>query len=98
MKRERCACKDFEAVAEKGGSIFKEAMYKCSCAVGKLFSKCDNDLHIQALDYRAAGFEALGALDRAKRDAEWILELAPRRPDVGLCLRLTIQHSIADVC
>lgn len=82
MKRDRCSCKEFEKVAEEGGSIFKEAMYTCRCDVGQTFNKCDNPQHIQALDYRAAAFEALEALDRAKRDAEWILELAPRLPDV----------------
>ncbi|KAK5987553.1 hypothetical protein PT974_11685 [Cladobotryum mycophilum] len=81
MKRERCSCKNFEEVASKDESIFKEAMYNCKCAVGRTFNKCDKSLHIQALDYRAATFEALNELDRAKRDAEWILELAPRLPD-----------------
>ena len=58
-------------------------MYKCICHVGKTFNKCDYELHIKALDYRAATFEALKELERAKRDAEWILELAPRMPDVS---------------
>lgn len=83
MKRERCSCKDYELVASKDGSIFTEAMYKCKCSVGKTFNKCDRDLHIQALDYRAATFEALKEFERARRDAEWVLELAPRRLDVG---------------
>ncbi|KAH7148789.1 hypothetical protein EDB81DRAFT_883193 [Dactylonectria macrodidyma] len=78
IKRERCTCKNFEKVALEGGSIFNEAMYTCKCSVGKTFNKCDNALHIQALDYRAATFEALQELGRAQRDAEWILELAPR--------------------
>ncbi|KAL6415073.1 hypothetical protein AUP68_01615 [Ilyonectria robusta] len=78
MKRERCTCKNFEKVALEGGSIFNEAMYTCQCSVGKTFNKCENLLHIQALDYRAATFEALQELARAQRDAEWILELAPR--------------------
>ncbi|KAM3482883.1 hypothetical protein MY8738_003683 [Beauveria namnaoensis] len=82
MKRDRCSCKNFEAVVDKGGSIFHEAMYTCSCSVGKMFNKCDNPVHIKALDYRAATFESMKELDRAKRDAEWILELAPRLPDV----------------
>ncbi|TQV94000.1 hypothetical protein V2A60_003850 [Cordyceps javanica] len=81
MKRDRCSCKNFEAVADKDGSIFHEAMYVCSCSVGKMFNKCDNPVHIKALDYRAATFESLKELDRARRDAEWILELAPRFPD-----------------
>jgi F-box/TPR repeat protein Pof3 len=50
--------------------------------VGRTFNKCDNLLHIQALDYRAATFEAMNELERARKDAEWILELAPRLPDV----------------
>jgi hypothetical protein len=57
-------------------------MYNCKCPVGKKYNKCDNTYHIQALDYRAAAFEALQELDRAKKDAEWILELAPRLPEV----------------
>lgn len=69
-------------MADKDGSIFREAMYTCSCPVGKTFSKCDNTVHVKALDYRAATFEAMKELDRARRDAEWILELAPRLPDV----------------
>lgn len=83
VKRERCTCKNFEKVAAEGGSIFKEAMHNCKCEVGKTFNKCDNRTHIQALDYRAATFEALEKPDRAKKDAEWILELAPRLPDVS---------------
>lgn len=82
MKRERCTCKNFEKVALEGGSIFNEAMYTCQCSVGKTFNKCENLLHIQALDYRAATFEALQELARAQRDAEWILELAPRLLEV----------------
>lgn len=62
--------------------MFHEAMYTCTCTVGKTFGKCDNSLHAQALDYRAAAFEALKELDRARKDAEWILELAPCLPDV----------------
>lgn len=81
-KRERCSCKNYEKVALEGGSIFNEAMYTCTCQVGKIFNKCDNSNHIQALDYRAATWEALNQLDRARKDAEWILELAPRLPDV----------------
>ncbi|POR32611.1 Uncharacterized protein TPAR_07195 [Tolypocladium paradoxum] len=81
MKRTRCSCKDFESVAAGNGSVFNEAMYTCACDVGKTFNKCDNPLHIKALDYRAATFEAMDELGRAKKDAEWMLELAPRLPD-----------------
>ncbi|GJN76328.1 hypothetical protein PLICBS_010440 [Purpureocillium lilacinum] len=81
VKRPRCICKDFEAVAAKNGSILREALYRCACDVGKTFKKCRNPLHIKALDYRAGTFEALKALDRARKDAEWMLELAPRLPD-----------------
>ncbi|CCE33163.1 uncharacterized protein CPUR_07087 [Claviceps purpurea 20.1] len=92
VKRDRCTCKDFEKVAAQGGSIFREAMYTCHCDVGRMFSKCDNGYHIQILDFRAATFEALGKLDHAMKDAEWILELAPRLPDgylrVGKIARL----------
>ncbi|ODA83714.1 hypothetical protein RJ55_02229 [Drechmeria coniospora] len=81
MRRPRCTCKDFEAVAAENGSIFDEAMHTCRCHVGRTFNKCDNLLHIQALDYRAGTFEAMKELGRARKDAEWMLELAPRRPD-----------------
>jgi hypothetical protein len=70
-------------VAEKKGSIFHEAMYTCSCVVGKTFNKCDAANHIRALDYRSATFEAMGEVGRAKLDAEWLLELAPRLPEVS---------------
>ncbi|CCE29345.1 uncharacterized protein CPUR_03038 [Claviceps purpurea 20.1] len=43
--------------------------------------KCDNVHHIEALDSRAAAFEAMGELDSAADDAEWILQLAPQLPD-----------------
>ncbi|RSL60028.1 hypothetical protein CEP54_006950 [Fusarium duplospermum] len=98
-RRERCSCKDYEKVAQEGGSIFNEAMYTCKCPVGKMFNKCDNKHHIQALDYRAATWEALQELDRARRDAEWILELAPRLPDgylrLGKIARLQKKHEFA---
>lgn len=83
VRRDRCTCKNFEKIAAEGGSIFKEAMYNCKCEIGRTFSKCNNIHHIQALDFRAATFEALDKLDRAMKDAEWILELAPRLPDVS---------------
>ncbi|KAH6899789.1 hypothetical protein B0T10DRAFT_452327 [Thelonectria olida] len=77
-KRDRCTCKNFEKVASEGGSIFNEAMYNCKCSVGKTFNKCDKPLHILALNYRAATFEAIGEHGRAQKDAEWLLEIAPR--------------------
>ncbi|KAG6159137.1 hypothetical protein E4U11_004400 [Claviceps purpurea] len=81
IKRGRCTCKDFEKVATQGGSIFREAMYTCHCDIGRTFSKCDNLHHIEALDFRAATFVALGELEHAMKDAEWMLELAPGLPD-----------------
>ncbi|CAM1500950.1 Fc.00g101120.m01.CDS01 [Cosmosporella sp. VM-42] len=99
MKRERCSCKNYEKVALEAGSIFNEAMYNCSCSVGKTFNKCDKASHIQALDYRAATFEAIQELERARRDAEWILELAPRLPDgylrLGKIARLQKKYELA---
>lgn len=58
-------------------------MYTCHCKVGRMFNKCNRVHHIQALDLRAATYEALHKLDQAKKDAEWILELAPHLPDVS---------------
>ncbi|CCE29382.1 uncharacterized protein CPUR_03075 [Claviceps purpurea 20.1] len=80
-KRDRCTCKNFDRVVAEGRSIFREAMYTCHCDVGKAFGNCDNAQHIEALKSRSAMYEALGKLDRAKKDAEWMLELAPRLPD-----------------
>ncbi|KAG6161236.1 hypothetical protein E4U11_003593 [Claviceps purpurea] len=37
--------------------------------------------HIKALHARSSMYEAMGKLDLAEDDAEWILELAPRLPD-----------------
>ncbi|UZP35749.1 hypothetical protein NXS19_003565 [Fusarium pseudograminearum] len=98
-KRPRCSCKNFEKVASEGGSIFNEAMYTCECTVRTTFNKCDNKLHIQALDYRAATFEDIKELERAQKDAEWMLELAPRLPDgylrLGKILRLQKKYEFA---
>lgn len=71
-------------------------MYKCSCTIGKTFNKCDASNHIRALDYRAATFEAMGEIDRAKLDAEWLLELAPRLPEVNLAFYIPLSVSFAD--
>ncbi|KAM0281586.1 hypothetical protein ACHAQH_003455 [Verticillium albo-atrum] len=77
-RRERCKCKSFEEVAQEGASIFKEAMHKCNCGVSNKYKKCHEPSHVQALDYRAAVFEKMGRLDLARKDAEWLLEIAPR--------------------
>lgn len=82
-RRERCKCKDFEKVAQDGASIFKEAMHKCSCDASRKYKKCHEPSHIQALDYRAAVFEKMGRLDLAKKDAAWLLEIAPRSLEVA---------------
>ncbi|CCE29409.1 uncharacterized protein CPUR_03102 [Claviceps purpurea 20.1] len=81
VERRRCTCKNFEKVAADGDSIFREAMYTCHCDIGGTFNKCDNVDHIQALDLQATTFEALGKLDHAVKNAEWMLELAPQLPD-----------------
>uniref|UniRef100_A0A8H7KB55 F-box domain-containing protein n=1 Tax=Bionectria ochroleuca TaxID=29856 RepID=A0A8H7KB55_BIOOC len=86
-RRARCTCKNFEEVASRNGSIFDEAM-KCTCEIGKSFNQCRNSLHIQALNYRAATFEAMNELVRARKDAEWILELAPGYLRLGKIARL----------
>ncbi|CCE29641.1 uncharacterized protein CPUR_03488 [Claviceps purpurea 20.1] len=85
-KLDKCTCRNFEKIASQGGSIFKEAVEICPCNVGILLKRCDDPHHIQALDFRAASYEALGKLNQAIKDAEWILELAPRLPDGYLCL------------
>lgn len=72
--------------------MFHEALKACECSVGKTFELCDNELHIQALDYRAAAFEALEAIDRARNDAEWMLELAPHSPVVSVFPILSLRN------
>jgi hypothetical protein len=57
-------------------------MYTCSCEVSKKFNKCSNLTHIAALDYRAATYEAMLKVQHAQRDAEWLLEIAPRSIEV----------------
>ncbi|KAG6159130.1 hypothetical protein E4U11_004393 [Claviceps purpurea] len=86
IKRCRCTCKSFGVVANYQESIYEEAMYTCNCVIGRRFGKCANPHHIEALELRAATFAALGQLDNAMKDAEWILELAPQLPDGYLCV------------
>ncbi|CCE29381.1 uncharacterized protein CPUR_03074 [Claviceps purpurea 20.1] len=81
VERRKCTCKNFEKIAAEGGSIFREALYTCHCDVGRTFSKCDNVYHMEALDLQISTFEALGKIDHAMNNAEWMLELAPRLPD-----------------
>ncbi|KAG6159136.1 hypothetical protein E4U11_004399 [Claviceps purpurea] len=58
-------------------------MKTCHCEASANLNngKCDNVHHIEALNGRAAAFEAMGDLDRATHDAERILVLAPELPD-----------------
>ena len=84
--RERCTCKNYEGVVSENKSFLDEVMKACQCAA-KPQEKCSNELHIHALDSRAAVFEKMDQIDRAKKDAEWILELAPRLPQVSLAIR-----------
>lgn len=66
-------------------SFLDEVEKACQCsAQGQ--DKCDNEMHIHALDSRAAVFEKMDHIDRAKKDASWILELAPGLPQVSLAL------------
>lgn len=81
-RRERCKCKDFARVAREGGDIFREAMHTCSCGVSQKFNKCHDTTHIQALEYRIHVFDKMSRPDHAKRDAEWLLEIAPRALEV----------------
>jgi F-box/TPR repeat protein Pof3 len=92
-RRERCKCKNFEQVVLKNESVFKEAMENCNCLVSKTFGECYVLSHIKALDYRAGVYEKMGHLDRAQRDAEWILEIAPRALEVGIYLFLSFSSS-----
>ncbi|KAG6158124.1 hypothetical protein E4U11_004875 [Claviceps purpurea] len=78
----KCTCKYFETICDDRGSIFRSAMRDhVDCEVPWKYSKCDDVLHIEALDLRAATYEAMGKLDLAIKDAEWMVELAPQLPD-----------------
>ncbi|KAG6152912.1 hypothetical protein E4U11_007227 [Claviceps purpurea] len=46
-----------------------------------------SELFSKALDFQATAFEALGKLDKAMNNAEWMLELAPQLPDGYLRVR-----------
>ncbi|KAG6156101.1 hypothetical protein E4U11_005766 [Claviceps purpurea] len=86
-----------KVVALGGSIIAREAMELCHCELSRQFGnskcchcvlsrysgngKCDNVHHLEALDGRAATFEAMGEFDLAKNEAEWILEMAPQLPD-----------------
>ncbi|CCE31407.1 uncharacterized protein CPUR_05260 [Claviceps purpurea 20.1] len=86
-----------KVVALGGSIIAREAMELCHCELSRQFGnskcchcvlsrysgngKCDNVHHLEALDGRAATFEAMGEFDLAKKQAEWILEMAPQLPD-----------------
>ncbi|CCE31413.1 uncharacterized protein CPUR_05266 [Claviceps purpurea 20.1] len=86
-----------KVVALGGSIIVREAMELCHCELSIQFGnskcchcvlsrysgngKCDNVHHLEALNGRAATFEAMGEFDLAKKQAEWILEMAPQLPD-----------------
>ncbi|KAF6815396.1 f-box domain-containing protein, partial [Colletotrichum plurivorum] len=82
-RRERCTCRDFGQAAARHrrerGAVYQEAVKECKCGAEKTWGRCHRDGHVQALDYRAACFEKMEKLDMARRDAEWLLEIAPRR-------------------
>lgn len=65
--------------------LVEEIMRPCKCEVpGRFFSRCDDPLHTQALDYRSGCYDALDKLEQARRDAEWALELYPHRLEAYL--------------
>lgn len=54
-------------------------MFNCTCEVGQTYSKCDQDLHLSALNARAVCLVTLKELVRAAKDASWMIELSPRK-------------------
>ncbi|KAF4880604.1 hypothetical protein CGCSCA1_v000122 [Colletotrichum siamense] len=82
-RRERCTCRDFGQAAalarRERGAVYAEATKECKCGAEKTWGKCHREGHVQALDYRAACFEKMGNLEKARKDAEWLLEIAPKR-------------------
>lgn len=74
---------------KRGGAydLVDEIMRSCTCEVpGRIFSRCDDSIHNQALGYRAGCYEELKKLELARRDAEWALELYPLRIEAYLRL------------
>ncbi|KAK1717028.1 F-box domain-containing protein [Colletotrichum lupini] len=102
-RRERCTCRDFAQAAARHrrerGSVYAEATKECKCGAEKTWGRCHREGHVQALDYRAACFEKMGKLDMARRDAEWLLEIAPRRLEgymrLGKIYKLEKKHEMA---
>ncbi|KAK1688817.1 F-box domain-containing protein [Colletotrichum godetiae] len=102
-RRERCTCRDFAEAAARHrrerGSVYAEATKECKCGAEKTWGRCHREGHVQALDYRAACFEKMGKLDMARRDAEWLLEIAPRRLEgymrLGKIYKLEKKHEMA---
>ncbi|KAG6162220.1 hypothetical protein E4U11_002789 [Claviceps purpurea] len=81
--RNRCFCMSFERAAAKERSIYRQALSHRACSGALEYRTCDNLYHIDALDFQATAFEALGLIDQAMENAEWMLRLAPELPDVG---------------
>lgn len=80
-------CKNYDAGPKTGGAydLVDEIMKPCTCeAPERIFSRCDDPVHNQALGYRAGCYEELDKLDLARRDAEWALELYPLRIEAYL--------------
>lgn len=85
--RGKCTCKNYDDGVKKGGAydLVEEIMRPCTCeAPERIFSRCDDLVHNQALGYRAGCYDDLDKLDLARRDAEWALELYPLRIEAYL--------------
>ncbi|SPN97383.1 uncharacterized protein DNG_00897 [Cephalotrichum gorgonifer] len=101
-RREKCSCKNYEGDPKRCGAydLVDEIIRPCVCeASGRIFSRCDDPIHNQALGYRAGCYEELNKLDLARRDAEWALELHPLRVEaylrLGKVARLQGKHFLA---
>ncbi|TDZ55075.1 hypothetical protein CTRI78_v005729 [Colletotrichum trifolii] len=102
-RRERCTCRDFGQAAarhrQERGAVWAEATKECKCGAEKTWGRCHRDAHVQALDYRAACFEKMDNLDKARKDAEWLLEIAPRRLEgymrLGKIFKMEKKHEMA---
>lgn len=85
--RAKCTCKNYDDGPRRGQAygLVEEIVKPCTCeAPGRIFSRCDDPLHSQALDYRSGCYDALDKLEQARRDAEWALELYPLRLEAYL--------------
>jgi hypothetical protein len=85
LRRVRCQCKAYERIAHEKGSyaIFVAASHRCRCPEpGSGLGACGHDPHYKATNYMSAVHLQMGDLLSANGDAEHLLSMQPKNPDV----------------